>query len=203
MNIRIIDYIKTKYAPLSVVVYGSYSDGTNNAHSDFDALVISESHEVHHDTSFVDGVQLDVFVYPAAYFTSDCDPDEFVQIYDGEIICDTSDIAQNLKSRVRSYVDEHAIKSDDEINSLLDWLEKMCLRAKRNDAEGMFRRHWMLTDSLEIFCNVVKYPYFGPKKALKWMQNNHYDAFVIYEKALAEFSDDSIEGWLEYLKNFK
>ena len=203
MNIMIIDYIKTKYAPLSIIVYGSYADSTNNENSDFDALVISESYEVYHDTAFVDGVQLDVFVYPVSYFAADCDPEEFVQIYDGKIIFDTSDIVQSLKSRVRSYVEERAIKNDEEINGLLDWLEEMRLRAKRNDAEGMFRRHWLLTDSLEIFCNVVKYPYFGPKKTLGWMKTAYPKEYRLYEKALNEFSDDSIDEWLLHLKNIK
>mgnify|MGYP002508368365 CR=1 FL=1 len=47
---------------MSVIAYGSYADGSHNADSDFDALVITESHEVFHDVSFVEGIQLDVFV---------------------------------------------------------------------------------------------------------------------------------------------
>ena len=59
---QIIEYIKQKYSPLSIIVYGSYAIGTNNLNSDFDALVFSQHHSQFHDTSFVDGVQLDVFV---------------------------------------------------------------------------------------------------------------------------------------------
>ena len=33
---EIIEYINEKYAPVSVIVYGSYSNGTNNKSSDFD-----------------------------------------------------------------------------------------------------------------------------------------------------------------------
>ena len=60
---QIIEYIKNKYSPLTIIVYGSYASGTNNLNSDFDVLVISQHHSQFHDTSFVDGVQLDVFVY--------------------------------------------------------------------------------------------------------------------------------------------
>ena len=65
---QVIEYIHEKYNPLSIILYGSYADGTNNLNSDFDALVIAADHELFHDTSIVDGVPLDIFVYPLAYF---------------------------------------------------------------------------------------------------------------------------------------
>ena len=37
---KIIEYIKQKYNPLSIILYGSYANGTNNLNSDFDALVL-------------------------------------------------------------------------------------------------------------------------------------------------------------------
>lgn len=70
---KIIEYIKQKYNPLSIILYGSYANGTNNLNSDFDALVISYDHEQFHDTSFVNDIQLDVFVYPASYFDGEFD----------------------------------------------------------------------------------------------------------------------------------
>ena len=65
---HIIEYIKQKYDPCSIILYGSYADGTNNLNSDFDALVLSYNYDQFHDTSFVNGVQLDLFVYPVSYF---------------------------------------------------------------------------------------------------------------------------------------
>ena len=77
---KIIEYIKQKYNPLSIILYGSYANGTNNLNSDFDALVISYDHEQFHDTSFVNDIQLDVFVYPASYFDGEFDCNNFIQI---------------------------------------------------------------------------------------------------------------------------
>ena len=65
---QIIEYIKRNYNPISIILYGSYANGTNNLNSDFDSLVISYDHEQFHDTSFVNGIQLDVFVYPVSYY---------------------------------------------------------------------------------------------------------------------------------------
>ena len=50
---KIIEYIKQKYNPLSIILYGSYANGTNNLNSDFDALVISYDHEQFHDLSLI------------------------------------------------------------------------------------------------------------------------------------------------------
>ncbi|MBR5774458.1 MAG: nucleotidyltransferase domain-containing protein, partial [Clostridia bacterium] len=35
---QIIEYINQKYNPISIILYGSYADGTNNLNSDFDSL---------------------------------------------------------------------------------------------------------------------------------------------------------------------
>ena len=196
-----MEYIKREYDPLSIILYGSYANGTNNLNSDFDALVISGDHEQYHDTSFVNGIQLDVFVYPASYFDGEYDCKDFVQIFDGKIIADREEKGKTLQARVISYLQNRPRKTKAEIQANIDWCVKMFERVKRWDAEGMFRWHWVLIDSLEIFCDVVQHPYFGPKKALKWMEENHPAAFALYKNALTEFRLESLEKWISYLKN--
>ena len=198
---QIMEYIKREYDPLSIILYGSYANGTNNLNSDFDALVISGDHEQYHDTSFVNGIQLDVFVYPASYFDGEYDCNDFVQIFDGKIIADREEKGKTLQARVMSYLQNRPRKTKAEIQANIDWCVKMFERVKRWDAEGMFRWHWVLIDSLEIFCDVVQHPYFGPKKALKWMEENHPAAFALYKNALTEFRLESLEKWISYLKN--
>ena len=65
MKDTILEYIRKTYDPDAVIVYGSFADGSESAHSDFDALVIAGDRPVH-DSSVVGGIQLDVFVYPPA-----------------------------------------------------------------------------------------------------------------------------------------
>ena len=198
---KIIEYIKQKYNPLSVIVYGSYANGTNDQSSDFDALVISHDHEQCHDTSFFNSIQLDIFVYPASYFERDYDYNDFIQIVDGRIIEDCEDLGKSLQTKVLSYLKKRSQKSKAEIDAEVDWCIKMLARANRCDAEGIFRWHWVLIDSLEIFCDVNHYPYKGPKKSLKWMEENHPAAFACYKTALADFSTDSLEKWIAHIKN--
>ena len=92
-------------------------------------------------------------------------------------------------------------KTDAEIRGEIDWCAKMFARTKRHDVEGMFRWHWVLTDSLEIFCDAVHHPYLGPKKALRWMETKHPRAFTFYKKALVDFSAESLSDWISYLEN--
>ena len=198
---KIIDYIKQRYNPLSIILYGSYANGTNNLNSDFDALVISFDHEQFHDTSFVDGIQLDLFVYPASYFEGDYDCNDFIQIFDGKIIVDHDEQGKALQAKVQSYLQNRPQKSRAEIDASVNWCIKMLARVKRCDAEGMFRWHWVLIDSLEIFCDVMRQPYWGPKKSLKWMEENHPTAFACYQTALTDLSMESLENWILYIKN--
>ena len=198
---KIIDYIKQRYNPLSIILYGSYANGTNNLNSDFDALVISDDHEQFHDTSFVDGIQLDVFVYPASYFEGDYDCNDFIQIFDGKIIVDHDEQGKALQAKVQSYLQNRPQKSKAEIDASVNWCIKMLARVKRCDAEGMFRWHWVLIDSLEIFCDVMRQPYWGPKKSLKWMEENHPTAFACYQTALTDLSMESLENWILYIMN--
>ena len=198
---QIIDYINQRYNPLSIILYGSYANGTNNLNSDFDALVISDDQEQFHDTSFVDGIQLDVFVYPASYFEGDYDCNDFIQIFDGKIVVDRGVQGKALHAKVQSYLQNRPQKSRTEIDASVNWCIKMLARVKRCDAEGMFRWHWVLIDSLEIFCDVKHHPYWGPKKSLKWMEENHPTAFACYQTALTDFSMESLENWILYIKN--
>lgn len=198
---QIIEYIRQKYNPLSIILYGSYANGTNNLNSDFDSLVISYDHEQFHDTSFVDGIQLDVFVYPTSYFDGNYDCNDFIQIFDGKIIADTDGRGKALQMNVQSYLQTRPQKSKTEIDASIDWCVKMLARVKRCDAEGMFRWHWVLIDSLEIYCDVMHHSYWGPKKSLKWMEENHPAAFDCYQKALKDFSMESLESWISFLKN--
>ena len=198
---HILRYIQETYAPLSIILYGSDADGTNGLNSDFDALVIPADHGRFHDTSFVDGIPLDVFVYPAKYFESSYSCEDFVQIFDGRIVTDSSGIGKALQETVRAYLKNRPGKTGAELQADIDWCVKMSARAKRCDCEGLFRWHWLLIDSLDIFCDIMQQPYLGPKKALKWMEKAHPEAFDRYKRALQNLQMDDLDEWIGYIRH--
>ena len=196
---KIINYLKETYQPDAIIIYGSFADGSANEHSDFDALVIA-NHDKMHDASVIDGIILDVFIYPAEPFRSEYDPEEFIRVCDGKIVLDKDGIAGQLQKRVLTYIERKPKKSPTEIAQEIAWCEKMVLRTRRGDAEGAFRHHWVLTDSLEIYCDVMGLYYFGPKKTLRSMEQTDEDAFRLYAKALKDFNRESLSEWVAYLK---
>lgn len=196
---KIICYLKETYLPNAIIIYGSFADGSANEHSDFDALVIAD-HDKMHDASVIDDIVLDVFIYPADTFLSEYDPKEFIQVCDGKIVLDKDGTAESLRKRVHACIERTPKKTPAEIAQEIAWCEKMALRTKRDDAEGYYRHHWVLTDSMEIYCGVIGSYYFGPKKTLRFMEQTDEEAFRIYSKALKGFDRGSLSEWISYLK---
>ena len=176
---EIVEYLKKTYNSKAIIKYGSFADGSANENSDFDALVITTDVEKH-DSSVVADTVLDVWVYPEEKLSSEYDPDAFLQVFDGIIIQDHNGLAKMLIDRVNEYIDQTPVKSDDEITQEISWCEKMLARTVREDAEGYYRWHWLLIDSLEIYFDIKHLYYHGPKKALYYMQNNDSKSFDTY-----------------------
>lgn len=197
---KIIEYIKEKYQPLALIVYGSYADGTNSEDSDFDCLIVSRNISIRHDMEIVCGVPLDAFIYPPEDICNEIDPFEFIQIDGGVIVMDTDGIAEGLMQEVREYIEHPPYKSRDELLTSIAWCEKMVRRARRGDAEGCFRWHWLLCDSLELYCDLVGRRYLGPKKSLRDMQALDPEGYAVYSEALSKFTRRSLARWIDYLK---
>lgn len=197
---KILEYLNERYHPLALIVYGSFADGTETHHSDFDALLIYEG-EQSHEHSIVDGVELDVFLYPLSHFQQDYKAEDFLQIWDGIILQDVDNTAKNLQKKVLKHLQKYSLQSLAEKQQSLLWCKKMLKRAQRGDSEGDFRRYMLLIESLEIYCNLQNQIYYGPKKALKHMQTEDKKAKTLYTKALQEPSIEHIEDWVQYLES--
>ena len=197
---KILAFLKETYQPDAIIVYGSYADGSANKNSDFDALVIADKERTH-DSSVIDGIVLDVFIYPPETFQSEFDPEEFIQVWDGKIILDANGIAARLQKRVIDFIAHIPQKNVEELQQEIRWCEKMLSRTMREDAEGYYRWHWVLFDSLEIYFDVKGLHYYGPKKALRFLEQTDPEAFQIYTKALRELKRECLSEWISHLKS--
>ena len=197
---NIVKYIVDKYSPLCIIMYGSYADGSYGPDSDFDVLAVTAGGETVHDTGTVDGVRLDLFVYPASRFDGEPDWDEMIQIYHGMVLLDTDGIGERLMDGVREYVNAQPLRTQEEVGADVSWCGKMLLRARRGDPEGMFRWHWLLTDSLEIYCAAESRRYWGPKKTLLWMERERPEAFRLYTGALGSMDYAALARWIEHIQ---
>jgi hypothetical protein len=197
---KVLDYIKEKYHPIGLIVYGSFADYSNNEHSDFDALVITDDGEVMHDNTIVNDTALDVFIYPKSNFCGKFECKDYIQVYDGRIILDTKGIAEGLMLKVNEYMNTIPSKTREEKRTGVEWCEKMLMRTLRNDAEGFFRWHWLLIESLEIYCDLMGYQYKGPKKSIRHMAETDCAGYNKYSKALSTFAYTELAEWISYLK---
>ena len=197
----ILSYLAAQYDPLAIIVYGSFADRTHNLFSDFDALLITADGERRHDDRFVDCTQLDVFIHPLSDFQGDFDVREFTRLYDGQILLDRNGVAASLLEKVRQCVDGQARKTREQLRLDVSWCEKMLRRAERTDAEGAYRRHWLLVDSLEIYTELRAWPYLGPKKALRQLEKKDKAAYALYEKALCEGDYSSLAAWVGHIRD--
>lgn len=196
----LIDYLKKKYAPIGLIVYSSFADGTNDQNSDLDALLVTADGEEQHDHSRAFGTELDVFIYPSSRFTQDCAIEEFIQIWNGQILIDQEGLLEDLKERANAYISGYTAKSRAENEHSIAWREKMLERTKRGDMEGIYRLHWLLTDSLEIYFDLKEQYYFGPKKALRQMREKDDISARLYDKALRAPTYENVKGWGDWLK---
>lgn len=195
---KVINYLNWKYKPISIIVYGSYADKTNDACSDFDALVVSsDCQNYKHDASLVDGVRLDVHIYNKNHLQNNIN--EFIHVANGIVVYDTDQLGEKLLNQIKLIKKNISLKSKDEILSDVEWCKKMCVRVRRMDAEGLFRLHWVLVDSLEIFCSASKKIYEGPKRSLAFMRESHPEGYTRYLKALKNNDFDSLDDWVRYL----
>lgn len=153
-----------------------------------------------HDNSIVDGIELDVFVYSKDSFFERKTWEDFRQLYDGKVVLDTDNISEDIISAVRSYIDGRPTKTIEENKTNVEWCEKMLLRTQRNDTEGYFRWHWLLTDSLEIYYDITGQVYFGPRKGIKKMEAEDKVGYNLYEKALRTMDKENLSQWVQYLK---
>lgn len=148
----------------------------------------------------ISGVQLDAYIYPVTYF-SNYDICEFLRIRDGKIILDNDGILETLQNNVCNYIDTLHKKSLSENRKNLSWCRKMLLRIKLNNTDSLYRKYWLLTDSLEIFFDCIGEYYPGPKKALIAMEMRFPDAFISYREALENPNFEEIESWIDCLEN--
>lgn len=197
----IIEYIRKTYRPLALIVYGSFADGTNGAHSDFDALAIVPEGEPIHDDTVQSGTRLDLFVYPRRTFLQPYDPEAFFQVWDGRILFDTEDLAHRLKETVKAYIEALPVPTAEENRQNVAWCRKMLERSESGDAEGRYRLYWLLKDTLEIYFDLRHAHYFGPKKALGQMRRDDADAAEIYTRALMEPTGEHVRDWVELLEH--
>jgi predicted nucleotidyltransferase len=193
---RIVQYLREKYRPRALLVYGSYVRGDQDGFSDFDCMVIVDSKEKNHDDSVVDGVQLDCYIFTADEVSGE-DVDPYITAYDSRIVFDDG-IGASLKERVRKYVAEHTVTEESEKEFIRSWIRKILRRMEKDDDEGSYRGILFLSESLEDYCALRDLFSFGSKKTIAYLKANDPQGYALFHDTVTSRTDESIRAWAEY-----
>lgn len=197
---KIIDYLKEKYNPLAIVTYGSFSCGMNDSYSDYDCIIIVNKKDNSHDDTVIDGILLDCFIFTKDEVISE-NPDTFITVYDGNIVMDTDEIAAELKTRVRKYVEEHSVISYDEKKFIISWIKKTMHRVEKNDDEGNYRALAFLWESITDYFLLRDLFYFGSKKAVAYLKESDAEGYRLYHDAITDRTNAVIREWANHVIN--
>lgn len=197
---NIINYLKEKYRLSSMIVCGDYAEGQQTGHSVFEAVAMGPTSPYAVEDGVVDGVKLAVYVYPRDIFYGEIALDEFEQVHDGLVVLDSDGMGTWLKNMIAREIASIPAKPREDVLASLEWCDRMCARAALGDAEGHFMRHWLLTDSVEIYCDVSGQPFLSPQKTMRKMAKNDPEAAQVHFRALSTMEQTALEEWVKLLR---
>lgn len=200
MEEYIVNYLNKKYNPLSIIIYGSYSNNSFDEFSDFDCIIIVDKKIKGHDNTKINNVVLDCFIYTVEEVNT-MDLDNFVPIYFGNIIKDNG-LGEELKKRVIKYVLENSITDLEEKNFIKSWYKKTLRRIEKNDDEANYRALIILLSSLEDYYKLRDMFYFGSKLAIEYLKKNDVEGYILFKKAIENRKNSDIIEWIKYTINF-
>ena len=189
---RILEYLKNTYSPISILVYGSFADGTNDETSDFDCMLIVPEKEREHDDAVINGIQLDCFIFTEAELQSE-EIDAFLTAYNSHIVLDNG-IGAELKRRVHAYVEGNSRTPQEEKDFLKSWIRKTVRRIAKNDDEGNMRAVSFLAESLTDYCMLRDMFYLGSKKAISYLREADAEGYSLFHAAVCLRSNETIKN---------
>lgn len=197
---KIIAYLKEKYRLSSMIVSGDYAEGTVRPDSVFEAIAMGPTSPYAHESATVEGVKLDVLVYPREIFYGEIALDEFEAAHEGLVVLDEDGMGSWLKRMIAQQIASIPLKPREAVADSLHWCRAMAERAAETDAEGLFCRHWLLTDSVEVYSDVCGQPFLSPKKTMSKMAKHDPEAAAVHLAAMGSMGHAELMAWVELLE---
>ncbi len=155
-----MEELKGKYAPHTIILYGSYARNEATETSDIDIACFCDHTNEQRDARLFHGIYLDVWVYPTDYLSSI--PKESLRFGDGKVIYDTQGLGSSYLARVKQKLaDGKPAASDADKAHRQEWAMKMLERAHDKDIGGNYRRTRLQHDLLEIYFEIRDLWYLG------------------------------------------
>jgi predicted nucleotidyltransferase len=191
----IVAELRERFGCHLILLYGSHARGDAGPASDFDVLGIrDQGPDVVREARWEQGAYWDLFIDSASYIHDH--PQDLLHVADGRVLYDERLQGEALLQRLRELqrAPVEPLRSD-ETSARRVWAGKMVARARLGDAEGNYRRHWLLYALLEDYFALRTLRYRGPKGSLQWLRENQPEVFDLFAQALApEATFEDIEA---------
>lgn len=181
----------------TAILYGSRARGDAGPASDYDVAGFADTATVERITGAWRSAYLDVFVYPESKLTAPAA--EMLHLRGGKVLFQKERAGEEFLAALEAL---HAAGPEalpeSELTARRDWAWKMLDRARLADAEGNYRRAWLLTALLEDHFHLRGLWYEGSKKSLVFLAESEPDVYARFEAALLPGASlDTIAGLVE------
>ncbi|MGB6127348.1 MAG: nucleotidyltransferase domain-containing protein [Psychrilyobacter sp.] len=189
----LVEKIKKEYKCKAIILYGSYADGTYIETSDLNIFCIAEVENMIIDTSFFNGIQLDLWICPM-----DClnGYETLGKLNEGKILYEVDNLGTILLEKIKTHVEREFEISSKEKDRLKSWCYKMMSRIEVGDIEGNYKKIWLMNDLLPIYFQMKKRWYLGPKKSFALLKENDKKVYLMFEK-LYSGNDEALKEIIE------
>jgi hypothetical protein len=175
--------LRASYNCHTAILYGSHAKGDARPGSDYDVAGFADVSTVERVTGAWRNSYLDVFIYPESRLTAPTS--EMVHLRGGVVLFQEDAQGERLLSELdQIYAAGPEPLGDSELRARRHWAWKMSDRAAHDDAEGNFRRAWLLMALLEDYFHLRHRWYEGPKKSLSYLAENEPQVYAAFEAAL-------------------
>lgn len=185
---RLCTELMQQHGAHTVLLYGSHADGSATPQSDYDLAGFADVPRKVCDARVVDGQFLDAFIHPEAVLANPTA--EQLHLRGAVVLAQRGDEASRFLAALDAlFAQGPEPRPEDELRTLRTWAWKMLARLQRGDAEGNYRRHWLLMQLLEDHFVLRHQWYLGPKKALLQLQRTEPATYAAFEAALQPDAD--------------
>lgn len=175
--------MRTRHGCHTAILYGSHASRDAAAGSDYDVAGFAAVSKVRRIAGPWRSSYLDVFIHPEARLASA--DRELLAMRGGVVLFERDGAGTSfLKSLEELHARGPEPLGEDERKGLGAWAWKMLDRAGRGDAEGDYRRAWLLYQLLEDYFLLRDEWYPGPKKGLAWLAVNAPGVRAAFDAAL-------------------
>jgi hypothetical protein len=177
------DHIVPRFGARIVILYGSAARGETRPGSDIDVACFVNQVDRYPTSYLWRGLLVDAWIYP---MTDTTNSQALLKLHDGRVLLDEDGLGQALLTDIAKALREPRQKLDErEERHRRAWIWKMFDRAGQVGVESDYRRHWLLFDLPETWCDLTQRHYLGPDSTLKTMEAEALPVYDAVRRALS------------------